>query len=133
MPAYHNNPQNNSIVFHIINSEKSILLEDGSALFLENGDKLLTEGDNVQLDQLSSGEKQVLLILTTVFLQENKPSILLMDEPEISLHISWQDRLIGVIRELNPNCQLIVTTHSPNIFASGWEDKVVFMQDLEKR
>lgn len=126
-------PQNNSIVFHIINSEKSILLEDGSALFLENGDKLLTEGDNVQLDQLSSGEKQVLLILTTVFLQENKPSILLMDEPEISLHISWQDRLIGVIRELNPNCQLIVTTHSPNIFASGWEDKVVFMQDLEKR
>ena len=93
----------------------------------------MTEGDNVQLDQLSSGEKQVLLILTTVFLQENKPSILLMDEPEISLHISWQDRLIGVIRELNPNCQLIVTTHSPNIFASGWEDKVVFMQDLEKR
>lgn len=84
----------------------------------------------VTLDQLSSGEKQLLLILTTVFLQEEKPTVLLMDEPEISLHIEWQDRLVGTIRELNPNCQLILTTHSPNIFASGWEDRIVFMEDL---
>ena len=88
-------------------------------------------GGKVLLEQLSSGEKQLLLILTTVFLQEEKPSILLMDEPEISLHINWQDCLISTIRELNPNCQIILTTHSPNIFANGWEDKIVFMQDLE--
>ncbi|MDE7421916.1 MAG: ATP-binding protein [Muribaculaceae bacterium] len=84
----------------------------------------------VTLDQLSSGEKQLLLILTTVFLQEEKPNVLLMDEPEISLHIEWQDRLVSILRELNPNCQLILTTHSPNIFASGWEDRIVFMEDL---
>lgn len=87
----------------------------------------------VQLEQLSSGEKQILLILTTVFLQEEKPCILLMDEPEISLHITWQDRLIKKIRELNPYCQLILTTHSPNIFANGWEDKIVFIEDLEEK
>ena len=75
----------------------------------------------------------MLLILTTVFLQEEKPNILLMDEPEISLHITWQDRLVGMIRQLNPNCQLILTTHSPNIFANGWEDKIVFIEDLESR
>lgn len=92
-----------------------------------------TGTDKIQLDQLSSGEKQILLILTTVFLQEEKPNVLLMDEPEISLHISWQDRLIELIRELNPHCQLILTTHSPNIFANGWEDKIVFMQDLEEK
>lgn len=85
----------------------------------------------IKLEQLSSGEKQLLLILTTVFLQEEKPNVLLMDEPEISLHISWQDCLIGKIRKLNPQCQLIITTHSPNIFAEGWEDKVVFIDDLE--
>lgn len=85
----------------------------------------------IQLDQLSSGEKQMLLILTTVFLQEEKPNVLLMDEPEISLHISWQDSLVGLIRELNPNCQLILATHSPNIFVNGWEDKIVFLQDME--
>ncbi len=87
----------------------------------------------IQLEDLSSGEKQMLLILTTAFLQEEKPTILLMDEPEISLHISWQDRLIEWIRTLNPNCQLILTTHSPNIFANGWEDKIIFMQDLEEK
>ena len=125
-------PQNNSLVFHIKGSEEAILLEDGGELLLENGDRMVTEGTYVRLEQLSSGEKQILLILTSVFLQEEKPTILLMDEPEISLHISWQDRLISLIRELNPNCQLIVTTHSPNIFASGWEDKVVFVQDLEE-
>lgn len=54
-----------------------------------------------------------------------------MDEPEISLHIVWQDQLISTIRTLNPNCQLIITTHSPNIFANGWEDKIVFMEDIE--
>ncbi|MDE5881187.1 MAG: ATP-binding protein, partial [Muribaculaceae bacterium] len=84
----------------------------------------------VTLDQLSSGEKQLLLILTTVFLQEEKPNVLLMDEPEISLHIEWQDRLISILRELNPNCQLILTTHSPNLFADGWEDRIVFMEDI---
>jgi len=102
-------PQNNILVFSIKGTEK------------------------IQLDQLSSGEKQILLILTTVFLQEEKPNILLMDEPEISLHINWQDRLIELIRKLNPNCQLILTTHSPNIFANGWEDKIVFIQDLEEK
>ena len=86
---------------------------------------------DIQLEQLSSGEKQILLILTSVFLQEEKPNVLLMDEPEISLHISWQDRLIDLLRQLNPQCQIILTTHSPNIFANGWEDKIVFIQDLE--
>lgn len=111
-------PRNNAITFSLKGTEKT----PGT-----------TNNPNIQLDQLSSGEKQILLILTTVFLQEEKPNVLLMDEPEISLHISWQDRLIGLIRKLNPNCQLILTTHSPNIFANGWEDKIVFIQNLEEQ
>ena len=105
-------PTSNTLVFRI---------GDGSSA---------SHDDMILLEQLSSGEKQMLLILTTVFLQEEKPNILLMDEPEISLHIGWQDRLISLIRKLNPQCQLILTTHSPNIFADGWEDKIVFMNDL---
>lgn len=124
-------PQNNILVFSIKGTEKS-LPENGKQT-TANGSLLTSGKEKVQLDQLSSGEKQILLILTTVFLQEEKPNILLMDEPEISLHISWQDCLIELIRELNPNCQLILTTHSPNIFANGWEDKIVFMQDLEEQ
>ncbi|MCK5867089.1 MAG: ATP-binding protein, partial [Mycoplasmataceae bacterium] len=74
--------------------------------------------------QLSSGEKQLLIILLTVLIQDNKPSILLMDEPEISLHIEWQRKLIKYIRELNPNVQLIIATHSPDIIVHGWLDNV---------
>lgn len=125
-------PLNNTIVFSIENTGKAIITEDGERIYTSDNQPLYTEDEKIQLEQLSSGEKQMLLILTTVFLQEEKPNILLMDEPEISLHITWQDRLIETIRELNPNCQLIITTHSPNIFANGWEDKIVFIQDLEK-
>ena len=81
---------------------------------------------------LSSGEKQLLLILINVFLQEKRQAILMMDEPELSLHICWQQSLIEAIRRINPNCQLIITTHSPSILSKGWSDKVVYMQDIVK-
>lgn len=86
----------------------------------------------LQLENLSSGEKQFLLIIFKVFLMEEKPYILLMDEPEISLHIDWQYELINVIRELNPNCQVIISTHSPSVFGDGWGDKVVYMEEILK-
>jgi predicted ATP-dependent endonuclease of OLD family len=80
--------------------------------------------------QLSSGEKQILVILLTVLVQDNKPSILFMDEPEISLHLDWQRKLIQYIKELNPNVQIILATHSPGIILEGWADKVSEMSDL---
>ena len=126
-------PQNNTLAFSIKSTGGALITSDGQRIMTADGDVLCVEDEKIQLDQLSSGEKQILLILTTVFLQEEKPNVLLMDEPEISLHITWQDRLIELIRKLNPNCQLILTTHSPNIFANGWEDKIVFIQDLEER
>ena len=42
-----------------------------------------------------------------------------MDEPEASLHIEWQQKLIAMIRELNPNVQIILTTHSPAVIMEG--------------
>lgn len=89
-------------------------------------------GGEVDIDQLSSGEKQLLLILLQVFLQEKKKSILIMDEPEISLHIGWQQKLIDVICNMNPNCQLIIATHSPSIFGKGWGANIVYMEDIIK-
>lgn len=80
--------------------------------------------------QLSSGEKQILVILLTVLVQDNKPSVLFMDEPEISLHLDWQRKLIQYIKELNPNVQIILATHSPGIILEGWRDKVSEMSDL---
>jgi wyosine [tRNA(Phe)-imidazoG37] synthetase (radical SAM superfamily) len=79
---------------------------------------------------LSSGEKQVFLILLTVLLQDGKPYILLLDEPEISLHIEWQRVLIKMIRDLNENCQIIIVTHSPSIYFKGWSDKMKRITDI---
>jgi len=80
--------------------------------------------------QLSSGEKQMLVILLTVLVQDNKPSIIFMDEPEISLHFDWQKKLIQYIRELNPNAQIILATHSPAVIMEGWRNKVQDVRDL---
>ena len=80
--------------------------------------------------QLSSGEKQMLVIMLTVLVENGEPHALLMDEPEISLHIEWQQRLIGLIRELNPNAQIILSTHSPALIMDGWLDSVTEVNDM---
>lgn len=89
-------------------------------------------GEKLTPYQLSSGEKQMLVILLTVLIEDNKPYVLFMDEPEISLHIDWQQRLIDLILELNPNVQIILTTHSPAVIMNGWTDKVTEVSDIVK-
>ena len=83
-----------------------------------------------QIDQLSSGEKQMLIILLKVLLQDNHPYILLLYEPAISKHITWQHSLIDNIQKLNENCQLIIATHSPSLLGKGWHGKVIEMSEI---
>ena len=90
----------------------------------------IDNGEVIPLYKLSSGEKQLMFILLKVFLMEEEPYILLMDEPEISLHIDWQYKLFQQIQTLNPNCQIITSTHSPSLFGDGWGDKLFFVEDL---
>ena len=86
----------------------------------------------LQLSDLSAGEKQLLYILLTVFLMDEKPAILLLDEPELSLHITWQEKLLTSLHKLNPQCQIIAATHSPSMFVDGWRDHLVFVEELIK-
>ncbi|ENE00249.1 AAA ATPase domain protein [Escherichia coli P0304799.3] len=53
-----------------------------------------------------------------------------MDEPEISLHLNWQEKLISTIKELNPWCQIIIVTHSPAIVMDGFMDCYVDMNEI---
>ncbi|MBR2638810.1 MAG: ATP-binding protein [Bacteroidaceae bacterium] len=89
-------------------------------------------GEVVSPYQLSSGEKQMLVIMLTALVQECRPAVLFMDEPEISLHIEWQQRLISLIRTLNPNVQIILCTHSPAIIMDGWMDAVTEIAEIVK-
>ncbi len=104
-------------------TQKKINRKSNEILFEQDGDILTPY-------QLSSGEKQMLVILLTVLVQDNQHCTLFMDEPEISLHVEWQQRMIALIRILNPNVQIILTTHSPAVIMNGWLDAVTEVSDI---
>ena len=108
-------------------------------LFADTGKKIIRSENEIRFSQigetlipyqLSSGEKQILAILLTVLVEDNQPYVLFMDEPEVSLHIEWQKQLIDLILRLNPNVQIILTTHSPAMIMNGWVDKVTEVSDI---
>jgi predicted ATPase len=78
---------------------------------------------------LSSGEKQLLIQFLEVLLHENRSVIFIADEPELSLHVTWQEKLLKAIRILNKNAQLIVATHSPDIVAE-FRNRVIDMENV---
>ena len=102
---------------------KTIVRTENEIRFNQMGEMLLPY-------QLSSGEKQMLMILLTVLMENQLPYVLLMDEPEVSLHFEWQKQLIDLILQLNPNVQLIITTHSPAVIMNGWMDHVTEVTDI---
>ena len=92
--------------------------------------KFNQSGEVLQPYQLSAGEKQMLAILLTVLVEDNQSYVLFMDEPEISLHFEWQKQLISLVLKLNPNIQIIMTTHSPAVVMDGWTDRVTEVNDI---
>ena len=108
-------------------------------LFADTGKKIVRTENEIRFTQigemlvpyqLSSGEKQMLVILLTVLVEDDQPYVLFMDEPEVSLHIKKQKRLIDLITELNPHAQIILTTHSPAVVMNGWLDYVTEVTDI---
>ena len=108
-------------------------------LFSDTGKKIVRTENEIRFSQigetlvpyqLSSGEKQMLAILLTVLVEDNQHYVLFMDEPEVSLHIEWQKRLIDLCVELNPNVQIILTTHSPAVVMNGWMESVTEVTDI---
>ncbi|MFC1924407.1 AAA family ATPase [Chloroflexota bacterium] len=80
------------------------------------------EGDEIPLGSLSSGEKHLMWILIQTLLAAD--NTLMIDEPEISMHIDWQGDVISAMRHLNPKAQIIMATHSPSIMAMVPDDKI---------
>ena len=121
----HDRDQFIRIVGEMFRETGKVLLESESSLvFVKDGNK------RIQLQNLSAGEKQLLIILLTALLERRQEYIIILDEPEISMHIDMQYALIDNLLKLNPDAQLIISTHSPSIFGSGWGDKVVYSEDL---
>lgn len=118
---------------------KTQFLDLVDELFAETSKRIDRESNELRFLQyeevlspyvLSSGEKQMLIILLTTLTQDRQPYVLFMDEPEVSLHFDWQKRLISMVRSLNPNAQIILTTHSPAVIMDGWEDYVTEVSEI---
>ncbi|MFI1293240.1 AAA family ATPase [Streptomyces sp. NPDC020792] len=77
--------------------------------------KIKQGNEEVPLEALSSGQKQVVRLLVECLAAG--PNSVIVDEPEISMHVDWQRRLVNAMRTINPRTQLILATHSPEIMA----------------
>lgn len=92
------------------NDGNSILIQKN----IDNSEKILCEYD------LSSGEKQIFILLANLVINlsnETQEGIYIIDEPELSLHMEWQMKLVDSIFKINPKVQLIFATHSPDIIS----------------
>lgn len=88
-------------------------------IFLDNyfGNKK----EAIPLTQLSSGEKQIVSLFSKLYLESNDRSIIIIDEPELSLSLQWQKMLLPDIMRTE-NCDLLITvTHSPFIFENEFD------------
>lgn len=96
---------------------------DGYGLSLGSKLEFRVGNSRIPFNNLSMGQKQLLLILLMVTNTQKQPSIFIMDEPDLGMHVDWKKKLIKEIHQLNPNMQLIVSTHAPSM-VTGWNDCV---------
>lgn len=88
-------------------------------------------GEKIEITNLSSGEKQLLIFFTYLIFEvdRDKKAIFVVDEPELSLHLSWQKQFVKKIRDINPNIQLIFATHAPEIVGGNY-DKMIELKKV---
>lgn len=99
-------------------SGKNILFDDntGTPYF-----KTRSSSENLRLSDLSSGEAQVVILLSYFAFLAKRGIPIVIDEPELSLHVQWQKYFVSAVKEVMPvECQTIMATHSPEI--CGAED-----------
>lgn len=84
-------------------------------------------GEEFDINDLSSGEKQLFLRTLSIKMLGPKNSIILIDEPELSLHPKWQQRIIEVYKKIGENNQIIIATHSPHILGSVSSENIFIL------
>lgn len=90
------------------------------------------DGEKIDFDDLSSGEKQIVSIFSKVYLDVTTSCIFVIDEPEISLSIEWQKEFLIDIYNSGKVGLLIATTHSPFIFKNQFRDYTMEINTFKK-
>ena len=94
----------------------------------DSPDKLLS------LSKLSSGEQHQVVLLYQLIFNTDSNTLVLIDEPEISLHVVWQKQFMEDLLEISKinNMKSIIATHSPQIIGDKWES-TIDLEDLRKK
>ncbi|PFU30589.1 hypothetical protein COK69_23655 [Bacillus cereus] len=127
------NKKNREYSFKPIQAINDIVTE----VFKRKGVKInnsISLGEQKQIidsDYLSAGEKQMLSFIAYNALYSNTP--LIIDEPEISLHVDWQRKLLRILTSQNTENQLIIATHSPFIYAKYGDKEIIKDFDSEEK
>ena len=103
---------------------------EGKSVGVDEGGKLKIESyspSELNPFILSSGEKQILILLTQALLRVDDPVVYIADEPELSLHVLWQEKLLDSLVTLGGEIQVIVATHSPDIVGK-FRDKIINLE-----
>lgn len=84
------------------------------------------KGENIELSQLSSGEQQEIVLFYELIFEASKGCWLLIDEPEISLHIAWQRMFTHDLIKVSDykKFHIIIATHSPQIIDNRWNNQI---------
>ena len=91
-----------------------------------------SQGEEFDINELSSGEKQLFLRTLSIKMLEPEDSIILIDEPELSLHPKWQQQIIKVYQSIGKNNQIILATHSPHILGSVPSENIIILSKNEE-
>ena len=144
----------NSIFYSVLTDENGNILvdENGNKLLAEIGitdtevfqnltqaympknekiikDIIIQIDDDITVEQLSEGEKKLILVKTVLEILSDEKTLVLMDEPDAHLHEGRKPALCNMMREY-PNRQIVIATHSP-IMAQIANEKELLMLELE--
>ncbi len=102
----------------------------------QHGIRIVSEnGDILSADKLSTGEQNQLVLLYDLIFETPKGSILLIDEPESSLHVAWQNDFVNDMLTISKSksLQIIVATHSPIVVSNTADEKVFDLFYIQKK
>ena len=129
LDAYEQLQKKLAVFLRIINSfykrkYVSVTLSDGITILDDQGNVL-------DPDVLSSGEKQLLLLLCNILVATSNSSLFIIDEPELSLNVKWQRQLVESLLELAEGSQIqfIMATHSIELLTRH-KDLVLLLDDI---
>ena len=119
------------ILLDIINKRfkhKKLIIDKDEGFLLQSTIIKDEEGNYqpIPVTKLSSGEQNELVLFYLLLFKTKENSLILIDEPEVSLHISWQNSFIDDLKEITKlnNLDVVIATHSPDIIANNWNLKV---------